>query len=316
MKMPGYIRPVCFAWVVSVSAPAQELPPPATHAVDFQSELESLFAARCYDCHGDKKQESGFRADSREALLKGGDNGPAIIAGHSAESILVQVLADTHEDISAMPRKKEKFTPEQIGLVRAWIDQGAQWEGSEAKGFSYDTNHWAFKAPIRSVAPVVSDKNWARNPIDQFILAKLDAEKLKPSPEADKIALLRRLSLDLIGLPPPPEEVDAFLADKSPDADAKQVERPACLTALRREVGALLARRGALCRLRRLREGQDAHRLVLPRLGGERPQSKTFPTIEFVTKTTGRRPPAQRHAGRHRRHRFSAQLHDQRGRRH
>jgi hypothetical protein len=187
--------------------------------------LEPLFVERCYDCHGEKKQESGFRADSRAALLKGGDNGPSFIVGKSAESILVQVLADTHADIAAMPKKKEKFTAEQIGLVRAWIDQGAVWEGSVAKTFNYNTNHWAFKTPEFPTAPAVRNKKWPRTPIDNFILAKLDVEKLKPSPETDKITLLRRLSLDLIGLPPTPEEVDAFVADKSGDAYTKQVER-------------------------------------------------------------------------------------------
>lgn len=166
-----------------------------------------------------------MRADSRDSLLKGGDNGPSIVVSNSVESILVQVLADTHDDIAVMPKKKEKFTAEQIGLVRAWIDQGAIWEGSTSKGYTYNTNHWAFRPPVRHSLPTISDKNWARTPIDHFVLARLDAENLKPSTEADKITLLRRLSLDLIGLPPMPEEVDAFLADKSPDAYAKQVER-------------------------------------------------------------------------------------------
>ena len=234
MKMPGYIRLlVLFAFVGPRAGLAADatiaktvtLPPAARRTVDFAKELQPLFAERCYDCHGEKKQESGMRADSRADLLKGGDNGPSVIVGKSAESILVQVLADAHEDIAAMPKKKEKFTPEQIGLVRAWIDQGANWEGSAAKAYSYNTNHWAFKAPARPAAPPVSNKKWARTPIDNFILAKLDAEKLKPSPEADKITLLRRLALDLVGLPPTPEEVDAFVADKSSDAYAKQVER-------------------------------------------------------------------------------------------
>lgn len=234
MKMPGYIRSLILlsvfgscADLAAIANPAMPtgLPPAASHPVDFIKELEPLFAERCYDCHGEKKQESGMRADSRADLLKGGDNGPSIVVGKSAESILVQVLADTHEDISAMPKKKEKFTPEQIGLVRAWIDQGAKWEGSAAKSYSYNTNHWAFKAPARPAPPAVSNKKWSRTPTDNFILAKLDAEKLKPSPEADKITLLRRLSLDLIGLPPTPEQADAFVADKSSDAYAKQVER-------------------------------------------------------------------------------------------
>jgi len=234
MKMPGYIRIAAVAFVVGilVSQPMEpviaadgELPPAAERTVDFAKELQPLFAERCYDCHGEKKQESGMRANSRADLLKGGDNGPSIIVGKSAESILVQVLANTHADIAAMPKKKEKFTPEQIGLVRAWIDQGAKWEGSVAKSYSYNTNHWAFKIPGHHAAPAGSNKKWPRTPIDNFILAKLDTEKLKPSSEADKITLLRRLSLDLVGLPPTPEEVDAFVADKSSDAYTKQVER-------------------------------------------------------------------------------------------
>ena len=192
--------------------------------VDFTKELEPLFAERCYDCHGEKKQESAFRADNRADLLKGGDHGPAVLPGKSTESILVKVLTDTHEDISGMPKKKEKLTAGQINLVRTWIDQGAVWE-SVAKKYSYNTNHWAFKAPVRPAVPVAKIKSWPRTPIDNFILARLDAEKLKPSPEADKITLLRRVSLDLIGLPPTPEEVDAFLADNSSNAYAKQVDR-------------------------------------------------------------------------------------------
>jgi mono/diheme cytochrome c family protein len=234
MQMPKYIRVsfVCFVHclalalaVVGSQAAAADLPSPATQPIDFQRDLEWLFAERCYDCHGDKKQESGYRADNRADILKGGDNGPSLVISNSAASILVQVLADTHADIAAMPKKKEKLTAAQIGLVRAWIDQGAKWEGAAAKSYSYNTNHWAFKTPVRPTAPTVSNKKWPRTPIDNFILTKLDAEKLKPSPEADKITLLRRLSLDLVGLPPSPEEVDAFVADKSSDAYAKQVER-------------------------------------------------------------------------------------------
>jgi mono/diheme cytochrome c family protein len=234
MKMPRYIRlAVAFAMGVASFANAADsaapaaagLPPPAQQKVDFAKDLQPLFAERCFDCHGEKKQESGFRADNLADLLKGGDNGPSIVAGKSPESILVQVLADVHADIAAMPKKKEKFTAEQIGLVRAWIDQGAEWAGGAEKKYSYNTNHWAFKAPVRPAVPKPSIQKWPRTPIDNFVLAKLDAEKLKPSPEADKITLLRRLSLDLIGLPPTPEEVDAFLADKSSDAYAKQIER-------------------------------------------------------------------------------------------
>ena len=114
--------------VCAADAPSGGLPPPAARKVDFVSELLPLFAERCFDCHGEKKQESALRADNRADLLKGGDHGPSLVPGKSAESILVQVLAGTHSELAKMPKKKEKLTPGQIGLVRAWIDQGAEWE--------------------------------------------------------------------------------------------------------------------------------------------------------------------------------------------
>jgi hypothetical protein len=204
---------------------ARLLPPPAGRKIDFAKDLELLFAERCFDCHGDKKQESGLRLDGREFALKGGDHGPAFVPGKSAESLMVQLLAGVHADIARMPRNKEKFTAAQIGLVRAWIDQGAEWEGGASAGHSTATNHWAFKPAVRPKPPETKNKRWPRNPIDPFILARLEQEKLKPSPDANRITLLRRLSLDLIGLPPTPAEVDAFLGDKSPQAYEKQVER-------------------------------------------------------------------------------------------
>jgi hypothetical protein len=210
---------------METTALAAELPPPAARKIDFAKDLQPLLAERCYDCHGQKKQESGLRLDGREFALKGGEHGPAFVPGKSDESLMVQVLAGAHADITQMPRKKEKFTAEQIGLVRAWIDQGAEWQGGATATYGAATNHWAFKAPVRPAPPETKHKRWGRNPIDAFILARLEKEKLKPSPEADKTTLLRRLSLDLIGLPPTPEEADAFLADKSPQAYEKQAER-------------------------------------------------------------------------------------------
>lgn len=224
MTCLGHIARAIILTALMTAVQAAESPPASSRQVDFARELEPLFAEHCFDCHGPKKQESAFRADNREDLIKGGDHGPAIVVGNSAGSILVKVLTDTHDDIAGMPKKKEKLTPEQINRVRAWIDQGALWE-SAARKLSYNTNHWAFKAPVRPAVPTVINKRWPRTPIDNFILARLDAEKLKPAPGADKITLLRRLSLDLIGLPPSPEEVDDFVADHSPDAYAKQVER-------------------------------------------------------------------------------------------
>jgi len=205
--------------------PDADLPPAATRQVDFVADLKPLFEERCFGCHGETKSESGLRADSRDFLLKGGDHGPAIVISNSAASIMIQVLADVHPDIMGMPRKKDDFTAEQIGLVRAWIDQGAVWQGGAVTKYVANTNHWAFKRPNRPDVPPLEDSHWGSNAIDNFILMALKSASLSPSAEADKTILLRRLSLDLIGLPPTPAEVDAFLADHSPDAYARQVER-------------------------------------------------------------------------------------------
>jgi mono/diheme cytochrome c family protein len=214
---------ISFSW--AIAARAADATSAGVPAVDFARDLQPLFAERCYDCHGEKKQESGMRADSREFLLQGGDNGPSIIPGKGADSLLVQVLSGVHETVAAMPKKKEKLTAEQIRLVRVWIDQGAVWNAASASQTAATTNHWAFKAPVRPAPPKPKQSRWSRTPIDAFVLARLESEKLKPSAEADKATLLRRLSLDLIGLPPTPQELDAFLADKSSDAYAEQVER-------------------------------------------------------------------------------------------
>ena len=205
---------------------AAELPPAAKRQVDFVKDIQPIFSKTCYECHGSEKQKSGLRLDEKAAALKGGDTGPLLVPGKSAESLLVQVVVGTRDDIARMPKKKDPLTDEQIGLLRAWIEQGADWPIAagitKAKDYS---KHWAFKAPVRPAVPKIGDKARVRNPIDAFVLAKLEKESLKPSPEAEKATLLRRLSLDLIGLPPTIEEVEAFLSDKSADAYEKQVER-------------------------------------------------------------------------------------------
>jgi mono/diheme cytochrome c family protein len=201
------------------------LPTAAERKVDFVRDIQPLFAGRCHQCHGSKKQESSLRLDIKTDALKGGEHGPAIVPGKSADSLIVQLLAGTHPDLARMPKKGDKLTSEQIGLVRAWIDQGASWPESATADAKDARQHWAFKAPVRPVVPEAKNLKRVRNPIDNFVLARLEKEGLKLSPEADRITLLRRLSLDLIGLPPTIEQVDGFLADKSPNAYEKQVER-------------------------------------------------------------------------------------------
>lgn len=204
-----------------------KLPPAATRPVDFAREVQPLFAKHCVSCHGPGKQESALRLDRKDGALHGGElfAGRAIVPGRSADSVLVQAIAHAHPDLR-MPKKGDRLTAEQVGVIRAWIDQGAAWpETAPVAQGRNPAEHWAFKAPVRPPVPSVRDRRWVRTPIDAFILARLETEKLKPSAEADKITLLRRLHLDLTGLPPTIAEVDAFLADRSADAYEKAVEK-------------------------------------------------------------------------------------------
>ena len=210
----GIVLYACIADIAHADEP--KLPPPADRKIDFVKDVQPLFAARCYECHGSKKQESAYRLDHKGTALKAGALGDrAIVPGKSAESPLVKYVAGIDKDLK-MPPKGDLLTAEQVGIIRAWIDQGAEWPDSASVTLDLrGKDHWAFKAPVRPAEPDVTDKNWAKTPIDRFILARLEKEKLKPSAEADKITLLRRLYLDLIGLPPSPKEVDDFLADSA-----------------------------------------------------------------------------------------------------
>jgi mono/diheme cytochrome c family protein len=207
------------------AAPATPLPPTTARKVDFKKDIQPILATSCYECHGSEKQKGALRMDTKAAAFAGGDSGPLLIPGKSAESLIIQAVTGTKPDLARMPKKREPLSDEQIGLLRAWVDQGADWPAEEvAKGKDW-RKHWAFKAPTRPNAPQVKNTRWLRNPIDAFVLARLEKERLQPAAEADRITLLRRLSLDLIGIPPTPEEVDAFLADRSEAAYSKQVER-------------------------------------------------------------------------------------------
>src|SRR5262245_22733548 len=196
----------------------------STLQIDFAKYIQPILTESCYGCHGPKKQEAQFRLDSKDIALKGGELGPAIVPGKSASSLLIHLVSGLVPD-KIMPQKGDRLTAEQIGLLRAWIDQGADWPESASVKVVDPRDHWAFKAPLRPPVPAVKTKKGVRNPIDSFVLAQVEKEKLKPSPEADRVTLIRRLSLDLIGLPPSPSEVDEFVNDKSPDAYEKLVER-------------------------------------------------------------------------------------------
>ena len=220
-----------------VSARADDLPPPAPGAVDFARDVQPILEKSCIRCHGPKKKEGGLALDGRDATLKGGESGPALVAGKSAESRLIRFVSGTDPAGTVMPPEGagKLLSAEQVGILRAWVDQGAKWsEKTPAAAAAAaatvakpagPTDHWAFKKPVRPPLPEVHDAAWPRNPIDRFVLARLEKEGLKPSPEADRATLIRRLSLDLTGLPPTVEEVDAFDKDARPDAYERLVDR-------------------------------------------------------------------------------------------
>ena len=188
-----------------------KLPPAAAVTVEFARDIQPLLADHCIKCHGPEKQKGGLRLDGRIEAMKGGDEGKAIETGKSAESRLIHLVAGLEEE-SVMPPKGEQLTAAQIGLLRAWIDQGANWpDGAKQAPIA----HWSLQ-PLRR--PADGD-------IDGFIKARLATDGLSLSPEADRATQIRRLTFDLIGLPPSPEEVAAFAGSRSPTAYAELVER-------------------------------------------------------------------------------------------
>ncbi len=191
--------------------------------VDFLRDLQPIFKASCHKCHGAEKPKGQFRLDLKAFALKGGISGKTILPGKGSESPLVKLLLEADED-ARMPQKAPPLAREKIDLIRRWIDQGAEWPDSAGGEATLET-HWAYAKPARPASPVVRNAAWVRNPIDAFVLARLEKEGLAPSPEAPREALLRRVSLDLSGLPPSPAETDAFLADGSSDAYERSVER-------------------------------------------------------------------------------------------
>jgi hypothetical protein len=192
-------------------------PARAAEAIDFQREIRPILSDFCFKCHGpDEKARKGkLRLDQREHALKGGRSGAALVPGKPADSEMIRRLVSTDEsEVMPPPSSRKKLTARQIDLLRRWIAGGARYQ-----------MHWAFVPPRRPPLPAVKDTNWARNPIDRFILARLEREGLRPSSPARRETLLRRLSLDLVGLPPAPREVDDFLADPSANAAARVVDR-------------------------------------------------------------------------------------------
>jgi mono/diheme cytochrome c family protein len=225
----SFAQALCAALVMASAAAAAEpdpLPPPAQRTVEFAKDIEPVFKKNCHSCHGSEMQEGGLRLDVKKRAMEGGDLGRDIVPGKSAESRLVRLIAGIDEDLGAMPPdgKGKRLTAAEIGLVRAWIDQGAVWP-DDAELAAAAGRHWSLKPVARVVPPPVIGAIQPQSPIDAFILARLAQEQLAPSPPAEPATLLKRYYFDLIGLPPTPAEVDAFLQDQRPDAVERLIDR-------------------------------------------------------------------------------------------
>lgn len=190
---------------------------PALGVVDFNREVRPILSDNCFSCHGpdEKGRMAGLRLDQKEGVFREGHGGRIVTPGEAAASLLYQRISAEKKAQKMPPSATGRaLTSAQIETIKRWIDEGAKWE-----------THWAYTAPKRPDPPPVGNPKWVRNEIDRFILARLEKEGLKPSPEADKLTLLRRATFDLTGLPPTPKEADAFLADRAPGAYERAVDR-------------------------------------------------------------------------------------------
>src|SRR4051794_30992246 len=188
----------------------------------FERHVRPLLAEHCLGCHGPGKQRGGLRLDSVAALRQGSDSGPVVVPGHPERSLLTRVIR--HDGPTRMP-PRGKLPDRAVEALTAWVRMGAPWpeaagaERETGKGQPADRgkDHWAFQPVRKPALPPVKDSGWVRSPVDAFILARLEANGLEPGKPADRRTLIRRATFDLHGLPPTPEEVEAFEADTSPD---------------------------------------------------------------------------------------------------
>jgi cytochrome c553 len=211
---------------------ARKLTPAAVQF--FEARVRPVLAENCFRCHGDKKHKGDLRLDSLSAMLAGGDRGPAIVPGQPEKSLLLKAIRQEDPELKMPPSRK--LPAKQIADLTQWVKMGAPWPGADkdapvvARPKEYrisdrDRAHWAFQPVKRPVTPSVKNEGWVTNPIDAFILARLEAKGLQPSPPASRQELVRRVYYDLTGLPPSPKDVESFLADTAPQTYEKLVDR-------------------------------------------------------------------------------------------
>jgi mono/diheme cytochrome c family protein len=216
-------------WLTAGLVQAEDSVPAVARPIDFERDVRPLLSQHCGACHSQEKQESGLRLDHREAAMLGGDSGKAILPGDGYNSRLIAYVSGREPD-HLMPPEGPPLSPAQVRILQQWIDEGANWP-VESKSTPATNSHWAYQ-PIRELIPPAAvelsaahSPSAVRNEIDQFIVAKLGELGLTPAPEADRATLIRRLSLDLRGLLPSLEEIDAFVRDSNPTAYEDLVDR-------------------------------------------------------------------------------------------
>jgi cytochrome c553 len=224
----------CLAIAGMVSIAAARLAGAADPVAQFENEVRPLLQERCIECHGPEKQKGGLRLDQKASLLGEGDSEkPAVVPGnHAASEVVKRILATAPDEM--MPPKGKRLTVGEVASIQKWIDGGAHWsQGKETvvvtpeKSVTItarDREFWSFRKPERTALPGETGP-WVRQPLDRFILARMGERGLQPAPEATRTTFIRRVTFDLTGLPPTPEEVDEFLADGSADAQGKLVDR-------------------------------------------------------------------------------------------
>ncbi|MBI5761851.1 MAG: PSD1 domain-containing protein, partial [Planctomycetales bacterium] len=234
-EMVGSTRSVVCSMLLAFSSSVAlfAAEPSAQDIEFFEKQVRPILVTHCHSCHGEKKQKANLRLDSLAGALKGGDTGPAVEPGKIDDSLLIDAI--NYGETFKMP-PKGKLPAETIAMLTEWVRRGAPWPASDAVGPAaknpepFDlraraARHWSFQ-PIRPTdPPPTADKSWPRSAVDRFLLAKLEAAGLKPAATADKRALLRRVTFDLIGLPPTPDEIAQFIADESPQAFERVVDR-------------------------------------------------------------------------------------------
>lgn len=209
---------------------ARAAEPDAKGVQYFEKQIRPVLVEHCYACHSveAKKAKGGLQLDTRRGLLEGGDTGPAVVPGKPAESLIIKALR--HDGLK-MPNKDKKLSDDIVTAFETWITIGApdprEGKSQVQKKVDYveGRKHWAYQPVQVTPPPKLKDGTWAHGEIDRYVLAQIEAKGLKPAPDATRVAFIRRVTFDLIGLPPTPEEVDAFVADKSPEAYAKVVDR-------------------------------------------------------------------------------------------